>query len=192
MLRQVSNDKKLHAYIVGLALGDGNLSNPNGRAVRLRITCDIKYTKLYNHIADSLKKFLPDNKINFIYKETYVNVYCYSNKLEDLLGWKAKGGSKYVQKVKIPDWILENNDFTKECLRGLIQTDGSIYTDRGYTMVNIVSNINSLAETIIKAIEKLGYKPNMQVHQEPKTIKHTIRVSKNTQKFIDDLSIWKS
>jgi len=43
MFRRVSEDKKLHAYIVGLALGDGNLSNPNGRAVRLRITCDKKY-----------------------------------------------------------------------------------------------------------------------------------------------------
>jgi hypothetical protein len=36
-------DSELHAYVLGLAIGDGNLSNPNGRAVRLRITCDTKY-----------------------------------------------------------------------------------------------------------------------------------------------------
>lgn len=31
------------AYIIGVAIGDGNLSNSNGRAVRLRVTCDNKY-----------------------------------------------------------------------------------------------------------------------------------------------------
>jgi hypothetical protein len=54
-------------------------------------------------------------------------VTTHSNKLEQLLGWKAKGGSKYVQKVKIPKWILRNKIYTKECLRGIVQTDGSIY-----------------------------------------------------------------
>ena len=29
-------DRDLQAYVIGLAVGDGNLSNPNGRAVRLR------------------------------------------------------------------------------------------------------------------------------------------------------------
>jgi hypothetical protein len=33
-------DTQLQAYVIGLAIGDGNLSNPSGRAVRLRITCD--------------------------------------------------------------------------------------------------------------------------------------------------------
>src|SRR3989344_1172998 len=151
MKRRVSNNKKLHAYIVGLALGDGNLSNPNGRAIRLRITCDVRYEKLNKHIFDSLQKFLPDNKV-FVCnktKRTSVDIVCYSNCLENLLGWKAKGGSKYKQKIKIPDWILANKNFIKECLRGLIQSDGSIYMDRGYKMVNMVSNIESLAKSTI-------------------------------------------
>ena len=39
----LNKDKGLQAYVIGLALGDGNLSNPNGKATRLRITCDKKY-----------------------------------------------------------------------------------------------------------------------------------------------------
>ena len=46
-------DPVLRAYVIGLAIGDGGLSNPNGRAVRLRITCDIKYPLLIE------KYFLP-------------------------------------------------------------------------------------------------------------------------------------
>ena len=194
MKRRVSNNKKLHAYIVGLALGDGNLSNPNGRAIRLRITCDVRYEKLNKHIFDSLQKFLPDNKV-FVCnktKRTSVDIVCYSNCLENLLGWKAKGGSKYKQKIKIPDWILANKNFIKECLRGLIQSDGSIYMDRGYKMVNMVSNIESLAKSTITAINYLGYKPNIQIHNDLKTVKHTIRISKNVDKFIKDIKLWKS
>ncbi len=43
-------DRELQAYVIGLAIGDGNLSNPNGRAVRLRITCDTKYPRLVGNI----------------------------------------------------------------------------------------------------------------------------------------------
>lgn len=193
MKKRVSPNKKLHAYIVGLALGDGNLSNSNGRAVRLRITCDVKYEKLNKHIFQSLQKFLPDNKV-FVCrntKRTSVDIACYSNYLENLLGWKAKNGTKYSQKVRIPEWVLTNKNFIKECLRGLIQTDGSIYMDRGYKMVNIVSNIESLAKSAITAINFLGYKPNIQIHNDPKTIKYTIRISKDVNRFIKDIKLWK-
>ncbi len=194
MIKQVSDNKNLHAYIVGLALGDGNLSNPNGRAVSLRITCDKKYSKLYNHISKSIQEFLPDNKVGIVISKTYVNVYCYSNKWESLLGWKAKAGSKYIQEVKIPDWILKNKVYIRECLRGLVQTDGSIYIDRGYVMVNITSIIPSLVNSIVFAINTIGYKPNVQTKvyiEKVKHAKHTIRISKNTQNFIDDIAVWK-
>lgn len=60
------------AYIVGIALGDGNLSNPNGRAVRLRITCDAKYGMLAKEITSSLKALLPGNTVSIIgRKETF-------------------------------------------------------------------------------------------------------------------------
>lgn len=192
MVKSVSKDKKLHSYIVGLALGDGNLSNSNGRAVRLRITCDKKYPKLYKHIFKSLQKFLPDNKVGLIDRQSCFDVYCYSNKLESLLGWKAKGGSKFKQKVKIPNWILENKEFTKECLRGIIQTDGSIFKDRKYTHVNVVSQISSLAKTIKMAMENIDYKPNMQIFKSKTGDKFTIRISKNVDKFIKDIKLWKS
>lgn len=192
MSRIINNDEKLRAYVVGLALGDGNLSNPNKRAVRLRITCDKKYPVLLKHVQQSISDLMPQNKVSLIIKkDASIDVSCYSNKWEEILGWKAKNGTKYNQKVKIPDWILTDKDFIKECLRGLIQTDGSIYMDRGYKMVNIVSNIESLAKSTITAINYLGYKPNIQIHNDLKTIKYTIRISKDVNKFIKDIGIWK-
>lgn len=173
------------AYLVGLAIGDGNLSNPNGRAVRLRITCDNKYPKLKESVVKILQETMPDNKVSIVKrKQNCCDVSCYSNKWEELLGWKAKGGSKHKQNVHIPKWIMNNKKYSIECLRGLIQTDGSIYSDRGYLMVNFVTIIPKLAEDVMKIIEKLNFYPNLNIIKTKSAAKHTIRISKKTAEFI--------
>jgi hypothetical protein len=45
-MASLNPDPELQAYVIGLAIGDGNLSNPNGRAIRLRISCDTNYPHL--------------------------------------------------------------------------------------------------------------------------------------------------
>jgi hypothetical protein len=59
-------DRELHAYVIGVAIGDGNLSSPNGRAVRLRITCDTKYPVLIAKIRSALETLLPRNKVSVV------------------------------------------------------------------------------------------------------------------------------
>jgi DNA-binding transcriptional regulator WhiA len=180
------------AYIVGVALGDGNLSNSNGRAVRLRVTCDNKYPEIIREIVKHLKIILPDNKVGLIDRKTATDVYCYSNKLEELLGWKAKDGSKEKQKVTVPDWIVDNKMYTKECLRGLFQTDGSIYMDRKYLYTNFTSIIPTLINKVKIMIENLGFKPKMQkTLQFNNKTKYVIRMSREPQKFIEVINLWK-
>lgn len=191
-MKTLNGDKRLQAYVIGLALGDGNLSNPNGRAVRLRITCDKKYPQLIEYIIRSVSALLPENKVALADHGTYANVSCYSNQWPEILGWKDGKGSKYHQAVRIPDWIKERREYAIECLRGLFQTDGSIYYDRKYLMANFVCTIPVLAHDALALIQGLGYKPNMQklTERSGKT-KHTIRVSKNTEKFIQEVGLWK-
>ncbi len=86
--------------MVGLVIGDGNLSNSNGRAVRLRITCDDKYPLLKVRIVEALKQLLPKNKVSeYKRKANCTYVYCYSNSLEEILGWKAKGVTNLSKKL---------------------------------------------------------------------------------------------
>ena len=59
---QLHPDSELHAYVIGVAIGDGNLSNPNGRATRLRITCDTSYPAFTAKIRSALERLLPENK----------------------------------------------------------------------------------------------------------------------------------
>ncbi|MBI2038884.1 MAG: LAGLIDADG family homing endonuclease [Candidatus Niyogibacteria bacterium] len=193
MKKLVSRDKKLRAYIVGLALGDGNLSNPNGRAVRLRITCDKRYKKLLHHIAKSLQRLFPDNSVNIVNQRSCADVSVYSNHLPKLLEWRWDGGPKDKQNVAVPPWIKQRAIYTKECLRGLLQTDGSLYHDRGYPMINFVNTCETLAHDAFSMMRSIGYSPTMQkLEQSNKKIKHTIRLSKNVHRFVDEIKYWKA
>lgn len=179
------------SYIVGVALGDGNLSNSNKRAVRLRVTCDNKYPKIIEEIVKHLRIILPDNKVSLVDRKTSTDVSCYSNKLENLLGWKALEGSKEKQKVSVPNWIMKNRFYTKECLRGLFQTDGSIYKDRKYIYTNFTSIIPTLVIDTKKMIENIGFKPKIQkTIQWNNKIKYVIRMSREPEKFIETIKLW--
>ena len=189
------NDLENWAYVVGLALGDGNLSNPTGRAVRLRISCDTKYPNLINQISSALQRLLPQNKVGQIKKpRNCIDVYAYSNSLENLMGWKVGQGSKYKQRVRVPKEIKQDKKLTIACLRGLMQTDGSIYNDRGYIMVQFVTIIPTLEEDVVEMIKSLGYHPHSYKIpvSKPRKARYNIRVSKNTKKFIETIQLAKN
>jgi hypothetical protein len=175
-----------------VALGDGNLSNPNGRAVRLRITCDKKYPRLISHIRNSLQSLLPENKISIVDRIGCVDIGVYSNRLPELIGYPWDGGPKIVQDVGVQSWIKNEPLFTKECLRGLFQTDGCIYEDRGYLMVNFTSAGERLAKDVFRMMERLEYYPRMQkIYQKNIYRRYTIRLSKNVESFIKEIGLWK-
>ena len=180
------------AYVVGLALGDGNLSNPNGRAVKLRISCDTKYPRLIEQISIALQKMLPNNVVNQIKRpRNCIDVYCHSNTLEKLMGWKV--GPTYEQRVHVPKPIKQNQKLTIACLRGLMQTDGSIYNDRGYKMVMFVTIIPELAKDVMEMVIGLGFKPHCYkiLQKLPQKTRYNIRISKNTEDFIKTINLTK-
>lgn len=195
MKQEIAKDINL-AYVIGVAIGDGNLSNPNGRAVRLRITCDIQYKNLIKRITHSIQKTLPNNKVSTIQrKDNCIDISCYSNKWEEVLGWRANSGSKYKQNISVPKWIKEDDRYVSQCLKGLFETDGSVYLDRGYKMVNFVTIIPQIASDVAEMIDMIGFKSNTQilesVGKRSKKTKYTIRVTREANDFIEKLDFYK-
>lgn len=184
------------AYVIGVAIGDGNLSNPNGRAVRLRVSCDNKYPKIIERIKKAIQQLLPKNKVSTVdTKRNCTDISCYSNKLEDFLGWKAKDGSKYKQNVSVPVWIRANKKYTISCLKGLFETDGCIYNDRGYKMANFVTIIPNLACDVIQMIKDIGFKPKkytIKAKTKTRKTRYNIRVSKDVDLFIETIKLKKN
>ncbi len=184
-----------HAYIVGVALGDGNISCPNERALRLRITCDLKYPNLIRDIINSLQIIFPYNKVSIAKRQetTCIDISLYSNGLKDLLPWEFGKGSKIQQDVSVPDWILQDETLSIACLRGLFQTDGSIYYDRSYLMVNFTNVSYPLICDVYEMTIRLGFLPNIYKSvQTNGNIKYVVRLSKDTQSFINKISLVKN
>lgn len=181
------------AYIVGVALGDGNLSNPNGRAVRLRITCDKKYPELIAHIKVVIQQLLSNNRVSLVDRgPNYLDISCYSNKWEKWLGWSVGKGSKIEQNVRVPAWIRKNKTFSLSCVRGLFETDGSVYIDRGYLMVNFTSVIPGLAKDVAQILADHRIKAHTYIIDHPsKRTKYVIRISKDVQSFLIKTGILK-
>ena len=186
--------KETLAYVIGIAIGDGNLSNPNKRAVRLRITCDNKYENTIINFVDAIQQIMPANKVSVQKRKVNcVDISCYSNKWENILGWKVGHGSKCAQNVSVPSWIKRNKKYCRYCLKCLFETDGSVYKDRAYLMANFVTTIPALATAVLSMIEKIGFYANMQIFRsQNKKRKYTIRVSKNVDKFVRFVNIDKS
>jgi DNA-binding transcriptional regulator WhiA len=184
------------AYIVGVALGDGNLSNPNGRATRLRITCDAKYPKLAKEISTALEKVFPTNKVSVVYlprKSTYFNISVYSNKLNEFMPWEVGKGTKVEQNAHVPKWIHTQIKYTKSCLRGLLQTDGSIYRDRGYLMINFTNHVEDLAKDVLTMLEKIGFQPTISKTPTKRGgYKYCVRVARNSERLISTLKLSKA
>lgn len=182
------------AYLVGIALGDGNLSNPNGRAIRLRISCFSGYVRLRDEFLETIRFLLPDNKVSIVRRKSRCfDISVYSNKLAGWMPWQVGAGSKIEQNAHVPDWILENENYSKACLRGLIQTDGCIYVDHGYPMVNFTNNIGVLANNVRAMMESLGFKPNCSKRlNDCKNMKYTVRVSRDAERFIRELNLYKA
>jgi DNA-binding transcriptional regulator WhiA len=189
----VVDEQVYEAFIVGIALGDGNLSNPNGRAIRLRITCDVRYPKIIDEITTALKYVFHDNKIGHtLRKDGCTDISLYSNKLADLIPWEAGKGTKYDQQTHVPKWVFRKASATKACLRGLILSDGSIYKDRGYTMVNFCSNIEPLAQDVLLLAQKLGFIGTISITAQPSgKPKYTVRFAKNSLELVQILDIKK-
>jgi DNA-binding transcriptional regulator WhiA len=188
-------DKKVLAYIVGIALGDGNLSRPNGRATRLRITCDARYPAMAETMAQSLSTLFPDNRVSIVRtprKDTYFNISVYSNLLDKWMPWKVGNGSKFEQNAHVPLWIKQDTECARQCLRGLLQTDGSIYRDRGYLMINFCNNTKSLADDVFEMLHSVGFSPRMAATREKIHTKYTVRVARNSKKLVEYLNLSKA
>jgi len=71
-----------------------------------------------------------------------------------LLTKGLKKGNKVKQQVDVPHWIKINKNFSKYCLRGLIDTDGCVYFHKhktnGCDCLNIGLNFSNRSTPLLK------------------------------------------
>ncbi|MBN1160222.1 MAG: LAGLIDADG family homing endonuclease [Candidatus Diapherotrites archaeon] len=148
------------AEIIGIMLGDGNVWSRKG----------FYYTRIAGHSIDDKDYLL--NFVNPLFKKTVsIDMGTYYSKTskemfltkgsKDLVytleHYGFKNGNKKKNNLGIPKWVFDSDDYIKACIRGLIDTDGSVspITGRNYTYIWFRSSIPNLRKTFSKAMEIL-------------------------------------
>jgi len=151
------------AELVGIILGDGHLSKSgNTLTITLNFIDEDRYveyvmdliTKVFN-IKPSIVR-LPNNKANQIrvYGKGIINA------LENI---GLKKGNKVKNKVGVPLWIKNNLNYSVSCLRGLFDTDGSIYLS--YDKRRISMNFKNNSELLVKDFKKMCEVLDIQINK---------------------------
>lgn len=151
----IHKSKELSEFI-GIMLGDGNICKNQ------MVVCFDKRNKKYiNYIKNKCKKlFGIDLKYRYL-KNTNAAYLYYNNKelIERLIVFGLKRGNKIKNQIGIPEWIKENEAYSKRCIKGLIDTDGSIYTCKRekQTYISFTNFSQTLLNDFKEQTKKLGY-----------------------------------
>jgi len=124
------------AEMIGIILGDGRLRwDPVNRHYQLDIILNYiderDYVFYVKNYLNSLFKMEPKisrqiNEDGTEGKGIYLTIYN-KNLVEDLISLGLMPGNKVENQVCVPKWIKSNKAFVIACLRGLFDTDGSVF-----------------------------------------------------------------
>ncbi len=153
------------AELIGIILGDGNIwIRKRSHHYYLTICGDKEKDKDYllNYVKPLFKKLF-NKELNIREHKTNKELFLYKGDKDVVFTLGHFGlapGNKKKNNVTIPSWILKSEEYLKACIRGLIDTDGSLcpITGRDYPYIWFSSSIEKLRERFKLAMNKLGFK----------------------------------
>ena len=116
-----------YAYLLGMYLGDGDISRSGARCYRLRVTCDASYPVVIAECAAAMQAVVPQNRVSVRRRsggERAVEVSAYSNSWPELFPQHGSG-KKHTRRIVLAWWQEEIVRCHPQLfLRGLLHSDG--------------------------------------------------------------------
>ncbi len=161
------------AEFVGIILGDGNIfsyrKRKNNRTIsvyEIRICGHSKDDK--NYLIDFVvplcqQLFNIEPSIHFHENKNEVYIKLTGKEIVEFLSnIGLRPGNKIKNQLSIPKWIWSNKNFLKACLRGLFDTDGSIYELKphwpGILQISFKNRNTRLLNDVRRALLICGFK----------------------------------
>ena len=143
------------AELFGIILGDGGITK-NQIRITLNRKTDRDYAGFVRKLMNKVFKEMPSiSKRENVLSLTLSGI----GLVEELERLGLRVGSKIVHQVAIPSWILENREYSKRCLRGLIDTDGGVYFHKhkikGIKYVNFGLTFTNHSKPLIYGANKI-------------------------------------
>jgi hypothetical protein len=156
------------AELMGIVLGDGGINNTWQLVITLNSVSDLAYSFYVKELLEHL--FL----IKVVTRKrpgmNAMVLVCSSTELVDFLVSKgAARGNKIKQQIDVPAWIMTNQQFKRNFVRGLVDTDGCLYIHRhtinGILYQNIGLCFSSASKNLLYSVAKImdenGIKPHI-------------------------------
>ncbi|MBI2449839.1 hypothetical protein HYV49_06110 [Candidatus Pacearchaeota archaeon] len=173
VLPNIEMNEKL-AEFVGAVLGDGNINfYKKGKEIgvyHIRIAGDkVKDNEYHTYLKDICREIFKLNAKKVIRpNERFLDIYS-KELVIFFIKMGIKPGNKITNQSTIPLWIFEKAEYIRACLRGLIDTDGSMFrmSQRDFNLIRInFTNHNfTLLNDTRKGFLKLGYHPSKIINQ---------------------------
>lgn len=158
----------LLAEFAGIILGDGGITNrqvvvsldsQNDRAYA-EFVVNLFYKLFGVHASIRYRK--TSRCLDIVVSRTALVSFCASIGLLE--------GNKVKRQADIPAWIMAQAHFRKACVRGLMDTDGSIFNEchliggkrYSYPRLWFVSHSKPLRESVCKTLEIAGFSPKIR------------------------------
>lgn len=180
------------AELFGILLGDGHLDkHSRDRGDRyissyyVCVTLSTEEDKLISRTKELFRECLgEDPRVQDLNHASALNIKIYGKEVVQALEELGlKSGNKTENQVGVPSWIKDNKDFWKPCLRGLIDTDGSIYERQsGNRVVYFKNKSRPLLDDFEYLCERIG----INVSRAGEDARQ-IAAQKQVEKFVTDI-----
>ena len=183
------------AEFIGIILGDGNIHTfKKGKKVgtyMVRICGHANDDRdfLLGHVCKLITDLFgeaPKVHKSSCSEALYITIH--SKKLVEFLSnMGLVAGNKIKNRLVMPDWILANDEFLKACLRGLIDTDGSVFRmsrkDPNLARISFTNHNAPLLFQVREAFLKCGLSPSNIIRDE---VFYLSRKS-SIKKYVEDI-----
>ena len=108
-------------------------------------------------------------------------------------------GNKIKHQVDIPNWVKRNKSYSIACLRGLVDTDGSVFIHKYkvknklyfYKKIGFTSRSAPLRQSVFKILKRIGLKARLsgsydvRIDSQENVKKYFYLVGSNNQRKLD-------
>ena len=185
------------AKFIGIMLGDGGIRSKYQLTISFNYKTDREFAEYVTRLIKRL--FAVEHIISKRKDSLGADIIISSASVIDfLLKQGLKAGNKIKNQVDIPAWIKRNMEFQKACLRGLVDTDGSLYCHKykvnnkwyEYLKLDFTSCSEPLLRSAYGILSNLGIKASLKgvhitVSAKTEVNRYLATVGSSNTKFLD-------
>lgn len=185
------------AKFIGIMLGDGGIRSKYQLTISFNDKTDREFAEYVTRLIKRL--FAVEHIISKRKGSLGADIVVSSASVIDfLLKQGLKAGNKVKNQVDIPAWIKSDLEFQKACLRGLVDTDGSLYCHRykvnnkwyNYLKLDFTSCSKPLLRSAYAIFSNLGIRASLKgvhisVSAKAEVNRYLATVGSSNIKFLD-------